>query len=75
MPRLPSALIRSGRGKTDGRPGQGTGPPYRCALTPLTPLTLYRSPSLKPLHSWQLPTRRGKGGGMDFVHYLLKSFR
>eukprot|EP00962_Isochrysis_galbana_P006916 scaffold1870_cov96-Isochrysis_galbana.AAC.2 len=32
-----------------------------CALTPLTPLTPYRPPPLKPLHSWQLPTRREEG--------------
>eukprot|EP00962_Isochrysis_galbana_P030583 scaffold9924_cov96-Isochrysis_galbana.AAC.1 len=61
MSRLPSAL-GLGRAKRTGGLDRTLDPPMRSdTLTPLTPLTPYRPPSLKPLHSWQLPTRR-KGG-------------
>eukprot|EP00962_Isochrysis_galbana_P046654 scaffold18810_cov118-Isochrysis_galbana.AAC.11 len=57
MPRLPSALGLGGAKRTGG-----LDPPMRSdSPITLTPLTPYRPPSLKPLHSWQLPTRR-KGG-------------
>eukprot|EP00962_Isochrysis_galbana_P037952 scaffold13359_cov111-Isochrysis_galbana.AAC.4 len=58
MPRLPSALGLGGAKRT-GSLDWTLNPP--CALTPLTPLTPHRPPPLKPLHSWQLPTRREEG--------------
>eukprot|EP00962_Isochrysis_galbana_P046594 scaffold18782_cov118-Isochrysis_galbana.AAC.4 len=37
----PAQCIRPGRGKTEGRPRQDTGPPHPCALTIAT-TTIYR---------------------------------
>eukprot|EP00962_Isochrysis_galbana_P028463 scaffold8996_cov101-Isochrysis_galbana.AAC.3 len=59
MPRLPSALGLGGAKRTGGL-DRKLDPPMR-SDSPNSPNPLSPPPpsSLKPLHSWQLPTRRG----------------
>eukprot|EP00962_Isochrysis_galbana_P017239 scaffold4961_cov114-Isochrysis_galbana.AAC.13 len=62
MPRLPSALGLGGAKRTGGL-DRTLDPPMRSDSpnSPNNPLSPPLPHSLKPLHSWQLPTRR-KGG-------------
>eukprot|EP00962_Isochrysis_galbana_P035733 scaffold12252_cov93-Isochrysis_galbana.AAC.4 len=61
MPRLPSALGLGGAKRTGGM-DRTLDPPMRSdSPNSPNPLSLPFPPSLKLLHSWQLPTRREEG--------------